>query len=98
MKCPYCQQDIQLPDYARHNINAYEKALLVTTKCCYQIVKLIPIRSFKVEKSRGENGDNGPEDDWGVPEGEDGRLTYEKQEEGYRRMGEEAIKRRFPNL
>lgn len=84
MKCPYCQQDIQLPMYAWLNGIDHANESRVTTQCCYQIIKLIPIRSFRVEKSQGENGDNGPEDDWGVPEGELGKITYQKQEEAIR--------------
>lgn len=81
MKCPHCNKTLEYPNYAWHNATNYRQTVRVTTECCYKIVSLTPIYSVKIEKAEGKDHGYGPEDDWGVPEGAAGKLTYKQLDE-----------------
>jgi hypothetical protein len=52
MKCPYCEENIKLPDHGINMFNVYGKAIGILTRCCYQPVDLIPPPSFTIEKTK----------------------------------------------
>lgn len=81
MKCPHCNKTLVFPQYAFHNATSYRQTVRVTTECCHKIVSLTPVYSVKVAKAEGKDYGNGPEDDWGVPEGDGGKLAYQKLDE-----------------
>lgn len=78
MKCPHCNKTLKYPNYAWHNATNYHQTVRVTTECCYKIVSLTPIYSVEIQKAEGTDHGNGPEDDWGTPEGEKGKLAYKQ--------------------
>lgn len=61
MKCPHCNNELRVPDYALNNADAYHQMCLVRTKCCGGMVMVTPQRSYTIEPYNG----NRTEDDWG---------------------------------
>lgn len=80
MKCPNCEKKLVVPNRAFHNAEAYGEDVKVTTECCFTIVRIIPITTFKVERAIGNDwgGAFGPVDDWEVPEGEEAKRIYKE--------------------
>lgn len=65
-RCPHCNKQLKVPNYAWHNADAYDQRVNVTTECCDKMITITPIRTYNVSKYEG----TATEDDWGVPPGE----------------------------
>lgn len=61
MKCPHCRKTLELPDFARRNMESYGKSCLIVTDCCEKIVRVWPVFTFSAEKYEGKK----TVDDWG---------------------------------
>jgi hypothetical protein len=70
MFCPHCRLDLKVPNRAFHNANSYSSVVRVTTECCFNVVEIIPVRSYTLRAS------GLAEDDWGVPIGIEGQAAY----------------------
>ena len=63
MECPHCRNELTLYNAPRHNVDVYGNPVLAIALCCGKGVRLVPIRSIRVEAYDGERA----EDDWGNP-------------------------------
>lgn len=63
MKCPHGNHEAEIPTRAEYNADAYGKSVMVKTDCCDRPVRVIPIRSLRLEAYEGDK----TEDDWGDP-------------------------------
>jgi hypothetical protein len=64
MKCPYCDQELDILPRCYKNIETYyPHRALCTTECCGKIVYLRQESHFVVQKYTGDK----TEDDWGIP-------------------------------
>ena len=61
MICPNCGKELQLNNPVLYNVDAYGKSTTARALCCKTLVRVIPVRSFKVEPYVGAN----TADDWG---------------------------------
>jgi len=48
MKCPHCANELILPNRVLHNL-AYGKPLTSVTECCGKLLRVAPVRSYRVE-------------------------------------------------
>lgn len=63
MECPHCGKDLIVDNAPQYNVDVYGKPLLAIARCCGKGVRLIPVRSIRVEAYDGDR----TEDDWGNP-------------------------------
>lgn len=63
MQCPFCQTTIDIPDYAKINVESYGKPKLVVVPCCGKAVSVYQVRRLAIAPYHGDK----TEDDWGDP-------------------------------
>lgn len=59
MICPSCKNEARIPPRATFNGDQYGTISNTVTECCGAIVRLIPIRAWRIEAT------DALEDDWG---------------------------------
>ena len=61
--CPHCGDTLKIPARAYINCDSYGTSATVATECCGNAVRMVPVRSYRIEAYEGRE----TEDDWGVP-------------------------------
>ena len=63
MKCPYCNEELALPNYAWMNVDTYKSRRTAVSLCCNKPVVLYGYTKYYAEQYIGESDI----DDWGTP-------------------------------
>lgn len=61
MKCPACQGELSIPQYAERNVMSYGGSKKIVTYCCKKMIVVSQPTSAVVSAYTG----NATEDDWG---------------------------------